>query len=409
MTFAERLLPVALSRGSGKGLVFELLRPGWPLGAGFSFARTLALALAGLLLWLLSLGFTVQAAQAAQPTQAVQAAQVAQAGQAVQLAQVAPARTPACARLAPVDWKSIAPGVWVWLPERLAELSPANQGRILPISAVVDGGQALVIDPGPSHRQGLRVRQSLACQFGAQVRWVVNTHAHAESVLGNSAFADLQGRGLLDIAASAGTLEAMKKRCAQCLQSLNTLVGAAAMAGSRIVLPNRLLREGQILQVGRIRLQVMLAENAHTESDLLLWAPQQRVLWAGGLLYDGRIPELAQGSLSGWLNALPRLAALRPAVAVGATLSVAADAASLPASLAATHNYLQALHRSVWRAMDAGQEGSDLQALELPHYARWVGYRQRHGFNVQRAWRELEPEWMEAARPASASVPDIGW
>jgi glyoxylase-like metal-dependent hydrolase (beta-lactamase superfamily II) len=334
-------------------------------------------------------------------------------------AQAAP---PGCATAPPVNWQPVAPGVWVWLPERLAEISPANRGRVLPISAVVDGAQALVIDPGPSQAVGWRVRRSLACQLGAQVRWVVNTHAHAESVLGNSAFADLQARGFLKIAASAATRDAMQRRCPQCLQSLIDHVGASAMKGSRIVLPSRTLREGDTLQIGRIRLQVMLAENAHTESDLLLWAPQQRVLWAGGLLYEGRVPELAQGSLSGWLSALPRLAALRPAVIVGAALSVSKEGLSEPAALKATTGYLQALRQRVLQAMDDGLDGSDLRSLELPDYADWVGYRQRHGFNVQRAWRELEPEWMEAARPAispasptssisgavSVSVPDIG-
>lgn len=355
------------------------------------------LALVAKMLWLgglFSAGWPLQAAQAD-----------------VERASVPPtsrAESPDCAAVAPVDWRAVAPGVWVWLPEKIAEISPANQGRVLPISAVVDAGQALVVDPGPSHAQGLRVRNSLACQFGARVRWVVNTHAHAESVLGNSAFADLQAGGFLEIAASAGTREAMQRRCAQCLQSLTDHLGAQAMKGSHIVLPNRTLREGDMLQVGGIQLAVMLAENAHTESDLLLWAPEQRVLWAGGLVYEGRIPELAQGSLNGWLNALPRLAALHPVVVVGAALSVAKEAQSAPTALNATTGYLQALRRRVLRAMDAGLDGSELQALELPDYADWVGYRQRHGFNVQRAWRELEPEWMNAAQPASASIPDIG-
>lgn len=360
MSLPLELLPLAPSRRAGGALALKC----WMLLLG----------------WFFSLGLTPQAAQAA-PS--------------------------GCADVAPVDWQSVAPGVWVWLPEQLAEISTANQGRVLPVTAVVDAGQALVVDPGPSHQQGLRIRRSLACQLGAQVRWIINTHAHAESVLGNSAFADLQKKGLLDIATSAGTRKAMQRRCEQCLQSLITLVGAKAMEGSRIVLPNQILREGQTLQVGRIRLQVMQAENAHTESDLLLWAPERRVLWAGGLVYEGRIPELAQGSLNGWLNILPRLAALRPKVVVGATLSVATDAASLPTSLEATGQYLQALRLSVLQAMDAGQDGSDIGAIQLPDYAGWVGYRQRHGFNVQRAWRELEPEWMEAVRPASAAVPSI--
>ena len=383
-------------RRADRRLTRRRQRLGWCSESGSLSVRALTLGI--LLLWLSGLGFTAQAVQATQAEQAEQAT---------------PARPRDCARLAPVDWRAVAPGVWVWLPERLAEISPANQGRILPISAVIDGEQALVIDPGPSHRQGWRVRQSLACQFGAQVRWVVNTHAHAESVLGNSAFADLQARGVLDIAASAGTREAMKKRCEQCLRSLTKLVGAKAMAKSRIVLPNRVLGAGDTLRIGRFELQVMLADNAHTESDLFLWASRQRVLWAGGLLYDGRIPELAQGSLNGWLQTLPRLAALRPAVVVGASLSVAPDDATLPSVFEATTGYLQGLRGGVLQAMDASLDGSDVRPIALPGHAGWVGYRERHGFNVQRAWRELEPEWMDAAAgrasPASASsVPDVG-
>ena len=322
-------------------------------------------------------------------------------------AQAACAGTPDCAEAPPVDWQAVAPGVWVWLPDHRDEISPDNQGHVLPISAVVDAGEALVVDPGPSHQQGMRVRSSLACQFGARVRWVVNTHAHAESVLGNSAFADLQALDRLDIAATAGTRDAMRRRCEHCLLYLTSIVGAEVMQGTRIVLPNRLLSEGETLAVGRIRLQVMQVRNAHTESDLLLWEPQRRVLWAGGLLYEGRIPELAQGSLNGWLHALQRLTALRPAMVVGAVLSVAPDATSLPPALEATRRYLQALRMSVLQAMDAGLDGSDIRSIQLPEYAHWVGYRQRHGFNVQRAWRELEPEWLDATGPASPSIPDV--
>lgn len=319
------------------------------------------------------------------------------------VAQAVHALTADCERAEAVNWQNVAPGVWVWLPERPGEISPENLGHVLPITVIVDAGQALVVDPGPSYQHGLRVRSSLACQLGAQVRWVVNTHAHADSVLGNSAFADLQALGLLDIAATAGTREAMQRRCEQCLSSLTGTVGAAAMQGTRIVLPNRMLSEGETLAVGRIRLQVMEVRNAHTESDLLLWEPRRRVLWAGGLLYEGRIPELAQGSLNGWLGALPRLTALRPAVVVSTALSVATDASALPPILEATRHYLQALRMSVLQAMEAGLDSSDVRSIQFPDFVHWAGYRQRHAFNVQRAWRELEPEWLDA----SPSVPDV--
>ncbi|WP_305722801.1 MBL fold metallo-hydrolase [Hydrogenophaga sp.] len=299
-----------------------------------------------------------------------------------------------CGTVDAVPWQPVAPGIWVWSAAENGEVSPANAGHVLPTSVVVSRGEALVIDPGPSHRHGLRVRASLACRFKARVRWLVNTHAHAENVMANSAFADLLEAGQLEILASAATRSAMQQRCPDCLASLTTRAGSEALAGTRTVLPNRVLAVGERLRVGSLSLRVMAIEPGHTEGDLVLWNARHRVLWAGGLVYDGRVPELAQGSLDGWLAALPRLQALRPRQVLGTVWSRAPEAGDPPPALAATKGYLTALRARVLWAMDEGHQPQETAWGELPAYRNWAGYEARHGFNLQRAWRELEPVWM---------------
>lgn len=326
----------------------------------------------------------------------------------------APLPDAGCEAHAPVPWQAVAPGVWVWLPDQQAELAPGRQGPVLPVSVVVDAGEAMVIDPGPHARLGQRVRQSLVCQFGARVRWVINTHAHAENVLGNAAFADLQATGQVAIAASAGARAAMQSRCESCLAALTQTLGAPAMAGTSIVLPNHPLIDGDEMAVGRLRLRVVVAPLAHTESDLMLWLAPSRVLWAGGLVYDGRVPELAQGSLNGWLAALRRMALLQPRVVVATVVSVAPDASGLPPALGATRDYLRSLARTLWQAMEAGQYAGEVPLTAGAGYETWVGFRARQAFNVQRAWRELESIWISGAGvdldldAAPDSVPDVG-
>lgn len=295
-----------------------------------------------------------------------------------------------------VPWQPVAPGVWAWNPAVEAEIAPANAGHVVPTSVVVHGRQALLIDPGPSRAHGERVRRSLACRFGAQVRWVVNTHAHAENVLGNAAFADRVATGRTQILANAATREGMARRCPDCLASLTAKAGARAMAGTRIVLPTRTLREGDVLRLGPHRLRVLRSEQGHTAGDLVLWDAGQRLLWVGGLVYGQRLPELAQGSLDGWLAALDRLASLRPAVVLGNTVSVA-DPGALPPALQSTRAYLDDLRGTVLQAMDGGQQAHEAGQLPLPAYEGWAGYAERQGFNAQRAWRELEPVWMDRA------------
>lgn len=328
--------------------------------------------------------------------------QVASAGAGVGAGAGAPVGQAACdAADAAVPWQQVAAGVWVWSPPAVADVAAANAGFVMPVSALVDGTRALVIDPGPSWLHGMRVRSSLRCQTGANVFAVVNTHAHAENVLGNAAFADAKA-----IYALRETADAMAVRCPQCLESLTTRVGTDAMRDTRIVLPTHRLVPGQDLLWGRHRLRVLPAEQGHTDGDLVLWLPTAGWLWAGGLAYEGRVPELAQGSVEGWLAALDRLMALRPNGVVSATVSAARTAGDTPAALLATRGYLAALRDRVWAAMDAGASPHDTALLTLPAYAHWAGYAERHGFNAQRAWRELERAWMDRV-PVAAPTPPV--
>lgn len=307
---------------------------------------------------------------------------------------------PECSAANAVPWQAVVPGVWVWQPDAVGEVSTTNAGHVVPTSVVVSGTDALVIDPGPSHRHGLRVRDSLACRFGAQVRWVVNTHAHAENVLANSAFADRLAAGQLEILASEGTRSAMQQRCPACLASLTDRVGEGAMAGTRIVWPSRALQAGEVLRIGPHRLRVLPPAPGHTESDLVLWDDASRVVWAGGLVVDQRLPELAQGGVDAWLSALERIAALRPRHVIGNAVSSTLKDGAVPPAVVATRAYLAELRALVLKAMDEGRHAGESALIDMPAYAGWAGYAQRQGFNVQRAWREMEPVWMERGSAA---------
>lgn len=303
---------------------------------------------------------------------------------------------PACTagRRLPPPWRRLASGVWIWPPPAEADVSPANGGHVAPVTLLVSRGEAMVIDPGPSLRHGQAVRRAASCLGRVRVRWVVNTHAHADTVLANAAWADEVARGEVQVLANAGTRETMARRCPDCLTDLRARAGEVAMAGTTILLPTHTLEPGQTLRVGAFRLQVGPTERGHSQHDLWLGLPGPRIAWVGGLVYGHRVPELAQGRVEDWLAALDRLAAWAPRQVVGATWSKAPAPGQRPPALLSTRAYLQALHEGVWAAMEAGRGVLDEDPVPLPDFAGWVGYTARHGFNVQRAWREREPSWM---------------
>ncbi|MGQ3183693.1 MAG: hypothetical protein ACT6R7_17385, partial [Brevundimonas aurantiaca] len=78
-----------------------------------------------------------------------------------------------------------------------------------------------------------------------------------------------------------------------------------------------------------------------------------------------------------------------------------------PVALSGTRGYLQALRDQVLSAMDQGRHAGESATVPMPEWRGWAGHAQRQDFNVQRAWRELEPLWMRQA-PPPASAEQVG-
>lgn len=288
---------------------------------------------------------------------------------------------------------------------------PVHAGRAAHAATTVvlgEGAEVTLVDPGPTRQAGQALQRVLKCHRQARVVGVINTHAHAEQVLANSAFR-------VSVAATAGTVVAMQQRCPDCLAAMISDLGPKALKGTRIVWPDRTLTEGQFVQAGGRSWQVFEMRDAHTQSDLVLWSESDRVAVVGGLVDGGRLPVLAQGRVQGWLQALDALQAMRPQWLVGQHL--VSGPAQVQVALQAQRDYLCGLVHYAWRALDSGwSEAEAINSLKLP--ARWTSLsaaddgvrRQQHQFNQLRTWREMEPRWMDQKpRPEScASTPDIG-
>ena len=212
-----------------------------------------------------------------------------------------PARAEPCAPEHTDALRPITGHVWVW-PGVSADTGPDNAGHVLSTTILHLGHALWVVDPGPSLRFGQGLRAALACRWQQRPSALLLTHAHADNTLAASAFRTEIGDGSIALLATPDTRERMRARCPDCLKSLGERLGATLMQGTDYVLPTGTLDEAMRRQLTRRGWQVMTFTDAHTEHDLALWHPTSRTLIAGGLLYGRHLPELAQGSLLGWLR-----------------------------------------------------------------------------------------------------------
>ena len=273
----------------------------------------------------------------------------------------------------------LAAGVWRIAGDNAA-INAGNQGAIVNTGVIATGEGVIVIDPGPSQRRAVAIGALIRSVTAEPVRWIIDTHAHPENVLGNSGFAQAE------VIASAATAEQMQGRCSICLQRLVDQLGAPAMRDTIIRLPSRIVTDGQTLVLGQRRLRFLVFAQAHSRGDLAVILSDTGVLFAGGLVNDRRVPDLRDAALTGWIEALKTLEKLAmPSVVPGH--GGATDGAAIGRFGRYLTDLKAACDQDIALRGDAASSGA---RLALPAYSDWAQYDIQHKFNVARAYRERE-------------------
>jgi glyoxylase-like metal-dependent hydrolase (beta-lactamase superfamily II) len=104
---------------------------------------------------------------------------------------------------------------------------------------------------------------------------------------------------------------------------------------------------------------VLTVGPAHTAEDLMLLVEEEGVLFAGDLMFAGRVPFVGDADSRSWLESVRRLARMNPKVIVGGHGPASRDAAR---DLALTRDYLAFLRDAMGRAVDRMQSFEEAYA-----------------------------------------------
>ena len=285
----------------------------------------------------------------------------------------------ACAAVAEV--REVADGVFV-RPGRHAVVF--EQAGIANIGFVVGRRCVAVIDTGGSAAEGEALRCAIARITPLPVCYVINTHAHPDHLLGNTALRgpDVTFVGHANLARDLALVGATYlQRAAQAERR--------ALTADDLVTPTRTVRDRVVLDLGARRLELHAYPPAHSTSDLAVLDLASGTLWAGDLVFSEHIPVLA-GNLRGWLQALRHLAVL-PARQVVAGHGPVSGA--WPVAAADTRRYLTVLRDEIKRWLADGGDLWDAQRqLAARERGRWRLSNRYHQRNIAHAFNELEWE-----------------
>lgn len=288
----------------------------------------------------------------------------------------------------------VAHGVYAFVGDS-GEISATNRGFVGNSGFIVGPSGVVVIDTGTSYRHGRRMLDAIARVTDKPVELVVITHAVQEFLFGSAAFAD---RGI-PILAHRDTTKLMRARCDHCLENLKPVLGQE-LDGTRLTLPTREIDATTKIEAGGRGLELIYLGWASTPGDLVVLDRQSGVLFAGGMVSVGRIPDIRDCDFEGWQRALHRLEEFKPARIVPGHGPV-----SGPGAIADTATYLGELDQIV-KSLYA-ESSSLMDAVEkaiLPGYRNWSLYATTHRQNALHRYLQLELQDL-GGDPRSTALP----
>ncbi|MGL4397183.1 MAG: quinoprotein relay system zinc metallohydrolase 2 [Hyphomicrobium sp.] len=292
--------------------------------------------------------------------------------------------TIAAAQAAALGITEVAPGVFVH-QGRHGVFNPDNGGDISNPSFIVGDEAVAVIDTGGSPRVGEALRAAIVGVTDRPIRYVINTHMHPDHVFGNVAFeADKP-----EFVAHHKMARGLAARADRYLSINKGLLGDAAFAGTKIILPTRAIDSVGTLDLGNRTLALNPRQTAHTDNDLTVLDTNTETLILGDLLFSGHIPTL-DGSILGWLKLIDDMRNEKAQRVVPGHGPASMD---WPGALDPLQRYLRRIADDVRSMIKANKMLDDaVKTAGRSEQDQWQLFDEFHVRNVTAAFAELEWE-----------------
>ncbi len=244
-------------------------------------------------------------------------------------------------------------------------------------SGFVAGPDAVVaVDATSTERRTRALLDTIARVTPAPVRQLVNTHQHGDHTNGNCLF------GEATVVAHRNCRTAV---LAQTIGGLDAVFGAVEWGELTVRAPEVVFDERLDVYAGDRAVELLhIGTPAHTTGDVVAWLPDDGVLFAGDLVFNGGTPFVLMGSVVGSLDALERLRGFGARTIVPGHGPICDETA-----IGAAERYLRFVAATAVDAHNAGLSPLDAaRETDLGEFAGWRDAERIVG-NLHRAMAEL--------------------
>ncbi len=183
-------------------------------------------------------------------------------------------------------------------------MATENEGFISNAGFIVTDAGVVVFDSLGSPSLAWALRAHIRQVTDQPVVKVVVSHYHADHIYGLQVFKD-EGA---EIIAPRGAYEYLDSPAAQeRLEERRLSLDPWVNDDTRLVPPDLMIEEFHRFSLGGVDFQLDYVGSAHSDGDLTLYVINDRVLFSGDIIFEGRVPFVGDADTRQWLQTLEAL------------------------------------------------------------------------------------------------------
>ncbi len=204
--------------------------------------------------------------------------------------------------------KAVTENVYSIIAPSVGRPTPENRGWNSNSHFIVTDDGVLVFDTGSSEIIGNELLRAIGTVTEQPVRWVVNSHSHADHWLGNAAFANKGAQ----VISTRPSMLAMKEDGQGVVEAFSKMTDGAT-GHTKATYPTSFLLQSQKQTFGGVEIEFIFSDNGHSPGDVLMWLPKQKIIFGGDVLSSDWMPIMTpRGNVNNLIDTLEAVIGLNP-------------------------------------------------------------------------------------------------
>lgn len=264
--------------------------------------------------------------------------------------------------------------------------SKENQGYRMNMAFVVGTNAVAVIETGYTEAMAQEMLKHIAAVTKLPVKYAINSNSQPDRFFGNEVFR----RNGAQIIAHEKEAKRMAENGGDLAGAIERILGLPNGSVKAPNPPDIIIAKDMSLDLGGVKVMLRHFGAAHTPAPLVAHIPADNVVYAGDILYSGRLLAVVPGgNVKSWINTFDALKTFGNATFV--------PGHGKPAKLAAfkfsTRDYLTTLHTHMKTMVAQGVALDDaVKRLNQSRFSRLENFQELAGRNANMAYLESEAE-----------------